>query len=201
MPHNAMPVWAATNVFTVRFNIVGRGFLMESKRNNLELVNAILENEEEKTLEEEEIIHLLLERKVSRNTSAIKDDDLSLGSKMADRIAKFAGSWRFILIFISCLLLWILVNILMLTSAYDPYPFILLNLILSCIAAVQAPVIMMSQNRQEEKDRLRSFNDYKTNLKSEIIVEDLHQKIDKLIANQEEVLRRMERLEKNSAGS
>ena len=86
------------------------------------------------------------------------------------------------------------IPLLVVLRAFDPYPFILLNLLLSCVAAIQAPVIMMSQNRQEEKDRLRSYNDYKTNLKSEIIVEDLHQKIDRLIENQETILRRLDAL-------
>jgi len=173
---------------------------MGEKPSNLSLINVILEDEEEKTLEEEEIIHLLLERKVSRNTSAIGDDQLTIGAKMADGIAKFVGSWTFILIFIGCLCLWIIVNLLLVSRAFDPYPFILLNLMLSCVAAIQAPVIMMSQNRQEEKDRLHSKNDYKTNLKSEIIVEDLHLKIDQILANQDEVLRRLAALEKQAGG-
>jgi uncharacterized membrane protein len=107
---------------------------------------------------------------------------------MADRIAKFAGSWTFIIIFVSILAIWIILNIILFAKAYDPYPFILLNLILSCIAAMQAPVIMMSQNRQEVKDRLRAQNDYKINLKAEIIIEDLHEKVDKLIENQEIIM-------------
>ena len=169
---------------------------MAQRPDNLALINAILGDEEEKMMEEEEIIHLLLERKVSRNTNKVKDVNPTFSARMADRIAQFVGSWRFILIFIGVLLGWLVLNIVLMTRAFDPYPFILLNLLLSCVAAIQAPVIMMSQNRQEEKDRLRSLNDYKTNLKSEIIVEDLHLKIDKLLANQEEVLKRLEKLEK-----
>lgn len=169
---------------------------MADTKDKLSLIRTILDDEEEKTLEEEEIIHLLLERKVTRNLAKKNDDELTVGDKMADGIARFAGSWRFILIFLGCLLLWIAFNLLLAVRAFDPYPFILLNLMLSCVAAIQAPVIMMSQNRQEEKDRLRSLNDYKTNLKSEIIVEDLHQKIDQLIDNQEELLRRLAALEK-----
>ena len=168
---------------------------MEPPKDRLSLVNAILQDEEEKTLEEEEIIHLLLERKVSRNINKSSDEQPTFGQRMADRIAKFAGSWTFILIFVACLLLWIMTNLVLATRAFDPYPFILLNLMLSCVAALQAPVIMMSQNRQEEKDRLRSLNDYQTNLKSEIIVEDLHQKIDRLIANQEEIMARLDALD------
>ncbi len=167
--------------------------MQEQHRSKRSLIRTILDDPDEKMLEEEEIIHILLERKLSKNTSELSDKHLTYGQRMADRIAKFAGSWTFILIFIGCLLAWVTVNLLMFSRAFDPYPFILLNLILSCVAAIQAPVIMMSQNRQEEKDRLRALNDYKTNLKSEIIVEDLHQKIDKLIARQEKIMKQMEK--------
>lgn len=168
---------------------------MAEEKKRIELVNVILEDEEERKLEEEEIIHILLDRKVASNTNK-QSADLTLGARMADNIAKFAGSWKFIIIFISCLVGWIVINVLMLSKAFDAYPFILLNLLLSCIAAIQAPVIMMSQNRQEEKDRLRSLNDYKVNLKAEIILEDLHQKIDMLLVNQERILDRLEKVEK-----
>ena len=166
---------------------------MES-HDKLSLIDTILEDEEEKTMEEEEIIHLLLDRKLSRNTAKTHEEEQTFGMRMSDKIAKFVGSWTFILIFLGCLFAWIVGNILLVAHAFDPYPYILLNLILSCVAAIQAPVIMMSQNRQEEKDRMRSQNDYKTNLKSEIIVEDLHQKIDLLVSNQEEILRRLNAL-------
>ncbi len=153
-----------------------------------ELINLLLENEDDTKLEEEEMIHLLVQNKVSKNVNSVASDNLTFGQRMADKIASFAGSWPFIIIFLSCLVLWIIVNSLMLAKAFDAYPFILLNLILSCIAAIQAPIIMMSQNRQEEKDRLRSLNDYKTNLKSEIIIEDLHRKLDKILETQEMLL-------------
>lgn len=172
---------------------------MAQQPSNLELVNAILGDEEEKMLEEEEIIHLLLERKIARNTAVVGESRLTLGERMADHIAQFAGSWTFILIFIGCLVAWVVLNLLMVSKAFDPYPFILLNLMLSCVAAIQAPVIMMSQNRQEQKDRLRSLNDYKTNLKSEIIIEDLHQKIDQLLQNQDEMMQRIAAMEQPAA--
>jgi len=109
----------------------------------------------------------------------------SLGDNIADRVAKFGGSWRFIITFFSILLVWILANtIVLLNRAFDPYPFILMNLILSCIAAIQAPIIMMSQNRQETKDRIRSENDYKVNLKAEIEIRTLHEKVDHLLLDQ-----------------
>ena len=170
---------------------------MSNEKTKIELINMILEDQEEKKLQEEEIIHLLLNQKVAKNTSNDHNEKQSFGARMADDIAKFAGSWTFIIIFISCLIAWIIINVLMLTRAFDAYPFILLNLILSCVAAIQAPVIMMSQNRQEEKDRLRSQNDYKTNLKAEIILEDLHQKIDQLLINQDRIQERIQKIEKH----
>ena len=169
---------------------------MTDKKTKAQLVNVILGDDCDQSLEEEEIVHLLLEEKVSKNINKIQHENQSLGAKMADDIAKFAGSWTFIIAFISCLIFWIILNVVLLSKAYDPYPFILLNLVLSCVAAIQAPVIMMSQNRQEEKDRLRALNDYKTNLKSEIILEDLHQKMDKILINQEKLLQRADRIEK-----
>ena len=102
----------------------------------------------------------------------------------ADAIAKFAGSWAFIFAFTGVLILWMLVNTLLAAKAFDPYPFILLNLVLSCVAAIQAPLIMMSQNRQEEKDRRRAENDYKVNLKTEIMIEDLYDKVNAILARQ-----------------
>src|SRR5674476_49187 len=128
---------------------------MSDESSNISLISKLLEDQEEKTLEEEEIVHLLLERKLSRNTNIGNDKNLTFGARMSDKIAKFAGSWTFIIFFLSCLVAWIIVNLTMLAKPFDPYPFILLNLMLSCVAAIQAPVILMSQNRQKEKDRLR----------------------------------------------
>lgn len=118
------------------------------------------------------------------------DDEIqefTFGQKVADKVATFGGSWTFIISFMSFLLLWIAVNaFIFLNKGFDPYPFILLNLILSCIAALQAPVIMMSQNRQEEKDRDRAKKDYMINLKSELEIRMLHEKIDHLLLHQEQ---------------
>ena len=122
-------------------------------------------------------------------------EKLSFGQRASDAVAKFAGSWAFIFNFIAIMVLWMLLNILMADKAFDAYPFILLNLVLSCIAAVQAPLIMMSQNRQEAKDRERAENDYKVNLKSELIVDDLHRKLDWVLENQKELRHRLEQLE------
>lgn len=106
------------------------------------------------------------------------------GQRVADKVASFGGSWTFIISFGVVLFCWIVMNVIMATKAFDPYPFILLNLVLSCIAAIQAPVIMMSQNRKEEKDRKRAENDYLINLKAEIEIRNLHQKINLLMEEQ-----------------
>lgn len=112
-------------------------------------------------------------------------ETLSGGQKLADKVARFGGSWRFIILFGIVLSLWIIFNVVALGHyKFDPYPFILMNLVLSCIAALQAPVIMMSQNRQEEKDRIGSENDYLINLKAEMQIRSLHQKIDVLLEEQ-----------------
>ncbi|WP_114789350.1 DUF1003 domain-containing protein [Niabella yanshanensis] len=117
---------------------------------------------------------------------AIEDENSSgatLGQRVADKVATFGGSWTFIISFIVFLLLWIGLNaLILLNKGFDPYPFILLNLILSCLAALQAPVIMMSQNRQEEKDRERAKKDYMINLKAELEIKLLHEKMDRLLA-------------------
>lgn len=117
------------------------------------------------------------------------DASLTLGQRLADKIATFGGSWTFIIAFFSFILLWILVNLVVLTTKpFDPFPFILLNLILSCLASIQAPIIMMSQNRQEQKDRQRSEQDYKINLKAELEIRLLSEKIDHLIIHQNKKL-------------
>jgi uncharacterized membrane protein len=114
---------------------------------------------------------------------------LTKGEKLSDRVARFGGSWAFIISFFCVLLVWIIYNTIAIKNlVFDPYPFILMNLILSCIAALQAPIIMMSQNRQEEKDRKRGENDYLINLKAELEIRALHQKVDLLIEEQIKIL-------------
>ena len=117
-----------------------------------------------------------------------EDKERKIGEVLADRVASFGGSWYFILSFLLFMLLWMGVNLYLLSKPFDPYPFILLNLILSSIAAIQAPVIMMSQNRKEQKDRQRAVNDYMINLKSEIEIRNLHLKIDLLVSEQMKTL-------------
>lgn len=150
---------------------------MKEIKDDLASIKNILEDQEV-TEEEEEILHSLLQERVSKDYHIEHASKLTLGQKTADKLANFAGSWTFIIIFFLILIIWIGINSYMLTKPFDIYPFILLNLILSCLAAIQAPVIMMSQNRQEEKDRIRSKNDYKINLKAEILIEDIHKKLD-----------------------
>ena len=133
-------------------------------------------------MSDEEVLSLLANRKISVRPDAEKK--ITLGQRTADAIAKFAGSWAFIFSFTGVLVLWMVVNILMASNAFDPYPFILLNLVLSCVAAIQAPLIMMSQNHQEEKDRRRAENDYKVNLKTEIMIEALYDKVNSILAKQ-----------------
>ena len=130
---------------------------------------------------DEEVLNLLADSKISESPATEK---YTLGQRAADAIAKFAGSWVFIFAFTGVLILWMLVNTLLAAKAFDPYHFILLNLVLSCVAAIQAPLIMMSQNRQEEKDRRRAENDYKVNLKTEIMIEDLYDKVNAILARQ-----------------
>jgi len=124
------------------------------------------------------------------------EETLTFGEKIADRIATFGGSWRFIITFMVFIVLWMALNIFWLQNkGFDPYPFILLNLILSCLAALQAPVIMMSQNRVEAKDRIRGEHDYKINLKSELEIQLLHKKIDHLLIHQNKRLLEMQRVQ------
>jgi len=121
---------------------------------------------------------------------------LTTGQKIADKVASFGGSWRFIILFGLFLFIWISFNIIWLANkGFDPYPFILLNLILSCLAAIQAPVIMMSQNRQEEKDRERAKKDYMINLKSELEIRILHEKIDHLVMHQQQELLEIQKVQ------
>ncbi len=145
---------------------------------------------------DEEVLNLLADSKISVNPGK-GQGKYTLGQKAADTIAKFAGSWAFIFSFTAILILWMIVNVLLAANAFDPYPFILLNLVLSCVAAIQAPLIMMSQNRQEEKDRRRAENDYKVNLKTEIMIEDLYDKVNIILAKQNEIEKSLNLKSKN----
>lgn len=154
-------------------------------KENRKLLQEVL-NEIRQDMTDEEVLNLLSDSKISVSPEKEKEK-YTLGQRAADTIAKFAGSWAFIFSFAGVLVLWMVINAILATKAFDPYPFILLNLVLSCVAAIQAPLIMMSQNRQEEKDRRRAENDYKVNLKTEIMIEDLYDKVNLLLARQAEL--------------
>lgn len=154
-------------------------------KENRKLLREVLQDIR-RDMTDEEVLNLLADSKISVGPDTEKSK-YTLGQRAADTIAKFAGSWAFIFSFTGVLILWMVVNVLLAARAFDPYPFILLNLVLSCVAAIQAPLIMMSQNRQEEKDRRRAENDYKVNLKTEIMIEDLYDKVNLLLARQAEL--------------
>jgi uncharacterized membrane protein len=138
---------------------------------------------------EKEVINALHKNTfISDDINEAVEEKLTYGQRLADHIASFGGSWTFIISFFVILFSWIAINLYLFTKPFDPFPFILLNLILSCLAALQAPVIMMSQNRQEEKDRERSKHDYQVNLKAELEIRMLHEKMDHLILNQQQRL-------------
>ncbi len=148
-------------------------------------VTKLLINDED---EREQKIHELIRGKRSLNINTESSKKLTTGQKAADKMAQFAGSWWFLGVFGAIVLIWAIVNTkLILQSPFDPYPFVFLNLVLACVASIQAPIIMMSQNRESQKDRLKMENDYLINLKSEIILEDLHIKIDDIIKVQKKL--------------
>lgn len=164
----------------------------------LRYVSSMIEEEtgEIKEIEKDVLKSINENELIAENIDRDMKEQLGFGDKLADRIAVFGGSWKFILMFFGVLGGWILVNtVLFFMKPFDPYPFILLNLILSCLAAIQAPIIMMSQNRQEEKDRRRSENDYKVNLKSEIEIRTLHEKVDHLLLDQWSKMMRIQEIQ------
>ncbi len=161
-------------------------------------VRSLLESEKgELTFLEQEVVRSLHEHEfLSKNVDAEFELEWSFGQRLADRIADFGGSWTFLICFGGFIALWIAMNSYVLAvRPVDPYPFILLNLLLSCLAAVQAPVIMMSQNRREAKDRLRSQHDYQVNLKAELEIRQLHEKIDHLLSHQWERLAEIQEIQ------
>jgi uncharacterized membrane protein len=154
-------------------------------------INDLLKSEDEQLTKLQQIVKQAIkeEKLIVENLMHQPLEDLSRGQRISDKVANFGGSWRFIIIFSSIIVVWVLFNTLLSDKVeFDPYPFILMNLFLSAIAALQAPIIMMSQNRKEEKDRKRNENDYLINLKAELEVRSLHQKIDLLLEEQIKVL-------------
>lgn len=162
-------------------------------KENKKLVNEII-SDVKHDMSNEDIISLFADSRISANPDKEK---YTFGQRAADKIAKFAGSWAFIFSFSALLILWMVGNVILAKRAFDPYPFILLNLVLSCVAALQAPLIMMSQNRQEEKDRRRAENDYKVNLKTEIMIEDIHGKMNRILARQA-ILMKLMKIDENT---
>lgn len=171
---------------------------MNVMKENRKLLKEVLQ-EIRHDMTDEEVLNLLADSKISVNPNK-KKEKYTLGQRAADAIAKFAGSWAFIFSFVAVLVLWMVINVILAAKAFDPYPFILLNLVLSCVAAIQAPLIMMSQNRQEEIDRRRAENDYKVNLKTEIMIEDLYDKVNAILAKQKALEKKLdiEKSEKNN---
>lgn len=169
---------------------------MEKRKTKKEIVKMLL-NKNLDIEDEEQLLDLLIDQPIAVDVDKQDKDTEKLGDKVADKLTEVAGSWSFIIGFTLFLILWILLNLYAFKNV-DPYPFILLNLVLSCVAALQAPIIMMSQNRAAKKDSMRSQNDYKTDLKSELILEDLHDKMGKIITNQNKILKSLEEDNKNN---
>ena len=168
---------------------------MKKKITKKEIVKLLL-NQNLEEGNEEELMDSLVKEPVAIDIIKEDEESKSFGERLADKLTKVAGSWSFLLCFILFLIVWIILNLYAFESI-DPYPFILLNLLLSCISAVQAPIIMMSQNRAAKKDTLRGKNDYKTDLKSELILEELHDQMTKIISNQNKILKMLNDDEKD----
>lgn len=162
---------------------------MNTIKNKNRIIRELL-HESDAELTDEELVGQILSTSVTENSD--KTEKVSFGQKAADAVARFAGSWAFIFCFVGTMIVWMVLNVILATKAFDAYPFILLNLVLSCIAAVQAPLIMMSQNRQETKDRRRAENDYRVNLKSEFMVDELYKKVEQTLETQKKILKLLE---------
>lgn len=165
---------------------------MNTQKNRAEIIKELL-HITDKELTDEELLKEILSTDISENSEkGGKEEKITFGQKAADAVARFAGSWAFIFSFIAVMVIWMVINVLLAAKAFDAYPFILLNLVLSCIAAVQAPLIMMSQNRQEVKDRKRAENDYRVNLKSEFVIDALYKKLESVSEMQKKIFKKLE---------
>ena len=167
---------------------------MEKRKTKKDIVKMLLKNSELEAQDEEELLDLLVEQPIAIDVDKQEAQKMSFGDRAADKVSEIAGSWAFVLGFLLFLIVWIIVNtfILMDEGAPDPFPYVLLNLVLSGIAAIQAPIIMMSQYRQAAKDSLRNQNDYRTDLKSELILESLHDHINEVLKNQKRIIKLLE---------
>ena len=167
---------------------------MNTQKNKAKIIKELLHSTD-KELTDEELMSEILSTNVSENSEKNeREEKITFGQKAADAVARFAGSWAFIFSFIAVMVIWMVMNVLLAAKAFDAYPFILLNLVLSCIAAVQAPLIMMSQNRQEVKDRKRAENDYRVNLKSEFVIDALYKKVESVSEMQKKIFKKLEAL-------
>lgn len=165
---------------------------MNTQKNKEKIIKELLHSTD-KELTDEELMSEILSTNVSENSEKNeREEKITFGQKAADAVARFAGSWAFIFSFIAVMVIWMVMNVLLAAKAFDAYPFILLNLVLSCIAAVQAPLIMMSQNRQEVKDRKRAENDYRVNLKSEFVIDALYKKLESVSEMQKKIFKKLE---------
>jgi len=169
----------------------------EYKKYRYQYMEDLLKKEKgEITKIDKQVVKSMIDQESLVKELSLDEKGLSRGQRIADKVATFGGSWGFICSFFIVLVIWIIINTsLIMTKPYDPYPFILLNLILSCLAAIQAPIIMMSQNRKEQKDRLRSENDYKINLKAELEIRHIHEKLDHLTRDQWQRLLEIQKLQ------
>ncbi len=165
---------------------------MEKKKTKKDIVKMLLKDKSLGQEDEEELLDLLIDQPISIDVDKQEDKNMTRGDKLADKISEIAGSWGFIIGFTGFLILWIVFNYFKIIKL-DEFPFILLNLLLSCLAALQAPVIMMSQNRQAKKDSLRNQNDYRIDLKSELILEEIHDKMNTIIKNEKIIMNYIEK--------
>lgn len=165
---------------------------MEKRKTKKEIVKMLL-NKNLEIEDEEQLIDLLIDSPIAIDVDKEDKEREKFGDILADKLTEHAGSWGFIIGFSLFLITWVILNVYFIKE----YPFILLNLVLSCIAALQAPIIMMSQNRAAKKDSIRSQNDYKTDLKSELILEELHDKMEHILDNQKKIIASLEKAENN----
>ncbi|MCI5789788.1 MAG: DUF1003 domain-containing protein [Tenericutes bacterium] len=167
---------------------------MEKRKSKKDIVKLLLKKDELGEQDEEELLDLLIEQTIAIDIDKQEEAKLTVGDKLADKVSEVAGSWPFIFIFIGFLIAWIVLNTVVFIGdiKIDPFPYTLLNLVLSCIAAIQAPIIMMSQNRQAKKDSLRNQNDYRIDLKSELILETLYEHMEEILKTQRKIIRMLE---------
>lgn len=206
-----IPIDSAKPVLSIRQSVIAYirekypdlsedGYISETELNifKAEHIKSLLEGEQGQLTEiQKQVAETVAKHDfMSKDFTEEEEDTMTFGERLSDKIADFGGSWKFIIIFLGIMTVWITINVMMVaTKAFDPYPFILLNLVLSCIASLQAPIIMMSNNRSEVRDRRRAVNDFKVNLKCEIEIRHLHEKMDHLITKQVQHLNEFQQIQ------